>query len=72
MNQAPTEESIPREMGTEKWGPQEMGIALIFNHFYTQKCGLDESSPYRGINPKRNGDSPHFYLQKNQTTKEYV
>jgi hypothetical protein len=23
-----------------------MGTALIFNHFYAQKSGLDESSPY--------------------------
>jgi hypothetical protein len=24
----------------------EMGTAPIINHFYAQKCGLDESSPY--------------------------
>ncbi len=33
-------------LGVEKWeSHREMGIALIFNHFYTQKCGLDESIP---------------------------
>ena len=33
--------------GLEKLAPHiAMGTALIFNHFYTQKCVLDESSPY--------------------------
>ena len=36
--------------GLDKWESHretgEMGTAPIFNHFYTQKCGLDESSPY--------------------------
>jgi hypothetical protein len=55
-------------LGVEKWRPYretgERGTAPIFNHFYTQKCGLDESSPremgtvpiftYRRIKPLKN------------------
>ncbi len=66
--------------GLEKWESHietgEMGIAPIFNHFYTQKCGLDESNPYNtpsnmnkvGLMNQariekwglRNGACPHF------------
>ncbi len=50
--------------GLDKWEYHretgEMGTAPIFNHFYNQKCGLDESSPYRRINSLKNGAWPHF------------
>jgi len=47
-------------LGLEKWESHretgEMRTAIIFSHLHIQKCGLDESSPYRRINPKRNRD----------------